>query len=82
LTGQKCVIEINQDATTDDLLTSIAKKLGAPKDKIVFTLSGDKLGAAEQENAREIDTKIQEMFNTNIVGFIKVTNAGVIMVKK
>lgn len=82
--GTCVVVEVDENATTDELIGSIAAKINVSKDRIKLCLNAclDIKGrVATQENAKDVDAKVQEQFKFNIVNFIKYHDAGPIIVK-
>lgn len=85
MTGKPFTVEVNQNATTDEIISKIATAMHAPKDKVVLTLDLSldiKGNAANEENARDVDAKVQEQFQSNIVNFIQNSSAGFVIVKR
>lgn len=77
--------EIDRNATTDELIGRIATAMNASKDKIMLGLdmSLDVKGhVATQENAMDVDKKVQEQFHSNIVHFIQHSSTGIVIVRR
>ncbi len=85
MTGRRYMVDVDKNATTDELISSIATAINVSKDKIMLNLdlSLDVKGhMATQENAKEVDAKVQEQFESNIIYFIESTSTGIVVVKR
>jgi|GEM_PF-2141905 len=85
MSGRTVSLEVDKNVTTDELISSIAIEMNASKDKIMLSLdlSLNVDGhVATQENAKDVDTKVKEQFQSNIVNFIQRSHTGTVIVRR